>query len=203
MQRVNFFSEDMLPQKDLFTFNNLVASVSLVLLMGGIISFYYSSKLSKVEQQHELVEQTAEDINSKISALNIEGDTEQDVHSKAESLNRRISSKQNLLNELENSFSNVDVKYSEIFQDIARVSVNGVWVTHINIRQGKLYLEGRASRPQNISRWLKQLRPLPSLKEKSFEEVMVQTPSVDKSVMSFKLYEKGYSKQEAENESVI
>jgi hypothetical protein len=72
--------------------------------------------------------------------------------------------------------------YAEVLRALARVSVDGVWLTRISFARGKgeVSIAGRATRPELVPAYLERLRAEQALRARDFSRLEVVRPAASK-----------------------
>lgn len=157
--RINLYLPQLRPIKEVLSLKQSVSYVviSLVCCFLTVVSFsYFNDSLN--EKQNELTRQLrleeahlAEKANE-LAAVTTTAPLLKDI----ENIKQKIVEKKKVLAVLETEFE-ANIGFSSIFDGLSNLTMNNVWLTRIESKEGKLSFGGSALKSQDIPRWVKEL----------------------------------------------
>jgi len=176
-QQINLFNPQFLQQKKYFSAVTMVQALGLLIL--GIAAFYGYA----LWQDHNLVRQTAESsrsyalqkqqftkVTAELNPEKLEAQIDQDL----KSAEAAIALRRSLLSEIQ-SGAGATQTYSEYLRAFARQTVQGLWLTGIQIGEagGALSVTGRALQPDLVPVLISQLKRESVLRGRALEALSI------------------------------
>ena len=183
-QQINLYNPIFRKQKKVFSSTTMLQALALIVLV--VTVFYYS-----IAMQTSVLEiRTAESgrqLKAELERLKAYGAGESPAErakalaERRKGLEAALSANTQALAAFESDGGRVE-GYAEVLRALARVSVDGVWLTRISFARGKgeVSIAGRATRPELVPAYLERLRAEQALKARDFSRLEVMRPTTAK-----------------------
>ena len=180
-QQINLFNPIFRKQKKVFAATTMLQAFLLIVVVVGV--FYYSISLQSSVLEIRANE-TGRQLKSELQRLKLYGlgDTPAErakaLAERKKRLEASLASHAQALAAFDSESGRAE-GYTEVLRALARVSVEGVWLTRIQFAKGKgeLSILGRASRPELLPAYLERLRSQEALRGREFGRLEVLRPS--------------------------
>jgi Tfp pilus assembly protein PilN len=179
-QQINLYSPVFRKQTKVFSAAAMLQGVGLIVLVIAVFYFYMAAQSSLLELR---VVESAQLLKSELERLKVYGALEspaeraRSVAERRKAVEDSLASQAAVLEMLQASFGRTD-GYSELLRALARVSVEGVWLTRVQFSEagGELSIAGRASRPDLVPVYLERLRGDRALRTQEFTQLELARP---------------------------
>ena len=180
-QQINLYSPVFRKETKVFSALTMAQGLGLIVAVVAVSYYYMATQSSLLELR---ATESAQQLKSELERLKVYGGRE----SPAERLKTLVERKKALEDTLASQTQTLEVLkagslghsegYSEMLRALARVSVDGVWLTRVSFSDlGELSLAGRARRADLVAAYLERLRADAALKSQSFAVLEVVRPA--------------------------
>ena len=176
-QQINLYNPIFRKQKKVFSSTTMVQAFALIVIV--VTVFYYSIALQTSVLEIRAAE-SGRQLKAELERLKAYGAGESPAE-RAKLLADRRKALETALTANTQALSAFDSEagraegYAEVLRALARVSVDGVWLTRINFARGKgeVSIAGRATRPELVPAYLERLRGEQALRGRDFSRLEV------------------------------
>ncbi|NKF52337.1 fimbrial assembly protein [Shewanella sp. WXL01] len=187
-QTVNLYSSHLLPPKLRLSFKRLMVTSAVMVVVALFIGMGLAWQSS--QRNNEIIAAQAQKSTFDLKKQQLEAQIaarqpDAALVAKVELEQKRLELKQLLKGELSARRSEVSMGYSPLLMDLAKVSDSSVWLSRIQVNDGKYEFEGYGSTAQSIPMWVEKLKGTETLKGYSFAS-MTMNRGEDKP-LAFKL----------------
>ena len=175
-QQINLYSPIFRKQTKVFSAKTMLQALAIITLVVAV--FYHSIAIHT-----NILEIRASDSSrqlqgelERLKALGAGGTPAERARALAErkkALEARLGAHMQTLAAFDSDAAGRAEGYSEPLRALARVSVDGVWLTRIQFAKGELSLAGRAARPELVPAYLERLRAEQALRAREFGRLEV------------------------------
>jgi hypothetical protein len=184
-QQINLYSPIFRKQTKVFSAATMLQGALLVAVIVAAAYVYLSLQTSVLEIR---AAQSATELRSELERLKtytVREAPEARAKSLAErkkALEATLQASTQTLQALEAGGIGRAEGYSELLRALARVSVQGVWLTRVHFAEdgGELSLAGRASRAELVAAYLERLRSEPELRGREFARLDMKRGAAEK-----------------------
>jgi len=184
-QQINLFNPIFLRQKKYFSTVTILQALALVLV--GVLIFYayavfQTKRLSKdVDEAGQRLEQE----RSRLAKISLEfgpREKSKELETQVKDLEKQLKSSEDILGVQAGVTAGQGRGFSGYLLAFARQSVNGVWLTNINVGEGgnKMMIGGRALRPDLVPDYIKRLSKEKAMHGQTFSTLNMQLSRVEK-----------------------
>ena len=181
-QQINLYSPIFRKQTKVFSAATMLQGLGLIALVIAVFYYYMSAQSSLLERR---AGQSAQELKSELERLKVYGARESPAErlkmlaERKKALEERLSTHTQALDGLKTGAFGRSEGYSGMLRALARVSVEGVWLTRVEFSEGggELSLAGRALRADLVPAYLAQLRKDPLLRAQEFARLEVTRPA--------------------------
>jgi hypothetical protein len=177
-QQINLYSPIFRKQTKVFSATTMLQGLGLIVLVVAVFYYYMSAQSSLLELR---AAQSGRQLKSELERLKVYGASDSPAERVKALAERKKALEDTLANQgqalqalKEGSFGRNE-GYSGMLRALARVSVEGVWLTRVEFSEGsgELSLAGRALRADLVPAYLARLRADPSLRKQEFAQLEV------------------------------
>ena len=177
-QQINLYSPIFRKQTKVFSAITMLQGLGLIALVIAVFYYYMSAQSSLLELR---AAESARHLKSELERLKVYGAHESPAE-RAKALAERkkllettLAGQTQALEGLKAGSFGRSEGYSGMLRALARVSVEGVWLTRVEFSEasGELSLAGRALRADLVPAYLARLRADPSLRKQEFAQLEV------------------------------
>ena len=175
-QQINLYSPIFRKQTKVFSAKTMLQALAIIVLVVAV--FYHSIAIHT-----NILEIRAADSSrqlqgelERLKALGAGATPAERARSLAErkkALETRLAAHTQTLAAFDSDAAGRAEGYSEPLRALARVSVEGVWLTRVQFSKGDLSLAGRATRPEFVPAYLERLRAEKTLRTREFGKLEV------------------------------
>lgn len=185
---INLYVESLRPKVNYVTLANL----GLVLLVVIVLAALWRGSIAW--QQHQLEQQRSEyqaqmtTLQQQLSELAARSRAQRpdpELEASVSGLEREIRGLQSLSSAVLQSDGMDEQHYARVLRDLSAIHQHGLWLHHIEYRQGRLILRGQTEHSGHLPRWMARFNDVPSLAGKQFAVVALERESSD--VLSFEI----------------
>lgn len=184
MQRINFFSADLLPQRQRFDFRQLLFALPVVFVLLIIVWCYHFFALRHLhtltQQQQTKLEQLLNDVQQKQASVA----AEQPLLPLIE-LQEQLKQRQAFLYNVQKQSGSLQ-GFSQVLDALAQQAQPSIWLTGIYVDARVLQFKGATLKPDQMPDWIAQLQQLPALQNAHFSQLELQRDG-DKPILIFDL----------------
>lgn len=184
-QQINLYSPIFRKQTKVFSAGTMLQGALLVAVIVALAYAYIALQTSVLEIR---AAQSGAELKSELERLKAYSGGESPAE-RAKALAERRKTLEATLRASTQALEALDAKgagsaegYSELLRALARVSVQGVWLTRIHFAEGsgEVSLTGRASRPDLVAAYLERLRSEPGLRGREFSRLELKRGEAQK-----------------------
>ena len=183
-QQINLYSPIFRKQTKVFSAITMLQGLGLIVLVVAVFYYYMSAQSSLLELR---AAESGRQLKSELERLKVYGASDSPAErvkalaERKKALEDTLASQGQALQALKEGSFGRNEGYSAMLRALARVSVEGVWLTRVEFSEGsgELSLAGRALRADLVPAYLARLRADPSLRKQEFArlEVTRATPT--------------------------
>jgi Tfp pilus assembly protein PilN len=181
-QQINLYSPIFRKQEKVFSATTLLQGVLLTVVVVAVF-FYYISLQSSILQIRAA--ESGRQLKSELERLKAYGVAESPAErakalaERKKTLEANLATQKQALAALESGTLGRAEGYSEVLRALARVSMEGVWLTRIQFAEpaGELSISGRATRADLVPAYLQRLRADAALRDQEFSRLEVTRPA--------------------------
>lgn len=177
-QQINLYSPIFRKQTKVFSATTMLQGLGLIALVIAVFYYYMSAQSSLLELR---AAESSRHLKSELERLKVYG-AHQSPAERAKALAERkkllettLAGQMQALEGLKAGAFGRSEGYSEMLRALARLSVEGVWLTRVEFSEddGELSLAGRALRADLVPAYLARLRADPALRQQAFARLEV------------------------------
>lgn len=168
---VNLYTHALRPQKQWLTLTNVGLVILVLLLLISLMraqlmwqQHQLNSQRQTIEANTLLVQQQLAELGQRVREQRADAQLEQQIGR----LERDILNLEALSVAVARSDSPAESHYGNLLADLSRIHQSGLWLQHIENRQGRLILRGQTERSSYLPQWMSQFQSVPSLAQKRF-----------------------------------
>ncbi|HEU4442532.1 MAG TPA: PilN domain-containing protein [Burkholderiales bacterium] len=183
-QQINLYSPIFRKQTKVFSATTMLQGLGLIVLVVAVFYYYMSAQSSLLELR---AAESGRQLKSELERLKVYGASDSPAErvkalaERKKALEDTLASQGQALQALKEGSFGRNEGYSGMLRALARVSVEGVWLTRVEFSEGsgELSLAGRALRADLVPAYLARLRAESSLRKQEFArlEVTRATPT--------------------------
>jgi len=172
-QQINLYSPIFRKQTKIFSATTMVQGLGLMVLVIAVFYYYVAAQGTLLELR---VAESGQRLKSEIERVKLYGTRESPAErlkllaERKKALEQTLASQSQALEALKAGAFGRSEGYSDTLRALARVSVDGVWLTRVGFAEGsgELSLSGRAVRAELVPTYLQRLRTDKVLRAQSF-----------------------------------
>lgn len=184
-QQINLYSPIFRKQPKVFSATTMLQAFALIVVVVAV--FYHSLSLQSSLLEIRAAE-SGRQLKSELERLKAYGAGDSPAErarllaERRKALETRLASHQLGLAAFESGASGQAEGYSGVLRALARISMDGVWLTRIEFAKGggELSLAGRATRAELVPAYLERLRSEEALRGREFSRLEVRRPGAAK-----------------------
>jgi Tfp pilus assembly protein PilN len=188
-QQINLYSPLFRKQTKVFSAATMLQGVGLMILVIAVFYYYMAAQSSLLELR---AMQSGQQLASELERLKAYGvgdspaERMKALAERKKMLEQKLAGQNESLEALKGSFGRAD-GYSELLRALARVSLDGVWLTRVSFAEGsgELSLVGRASRADLVPVYIERLRKDPALRSQGFSQLDMTRPAPAKDAPAY------------------
>jgi hypothetical protein len=183
-QQINLFNPVFLKQKKHFSAVTMLQSLGLVLLGSVALGVYASFQVTGLHREADAISIQLKATQARLTQVN----AAQGSRTKSKALEEQmlkaeaeVAALQQVTNILRQGDLGNAKGYSEYFRAFSRQIVDGVWLTSLYIAEagGDIVIQGRATQPQLVTRYINRLKQEQVMQGKSFATLEMHTPQAE------------------------
>lgn len=177
-QQINLYSPIFRKQTKVFSATTMLQGLGLIVLVVAVFYYYMSAQSSLLELR---AAESGRQLKSELERLKVYGVRDSPAErvkalaERKKALEDTLATQGQALQALKEGSFGRNEGYSGMLRALARVSVEGVWLTRVEFSEdsGELSLAGRALRADLVPAYLARLRADPSLRKQEFARLEV------------------------------
>jgi hypothetical protein len=181
-QQINLYNPIFRKQPKVFSANTMLQGVALIVIVVTVFYYIFSLQTSLLEIR---AAESSRQLKGELERLKAYGVSEAPADRAKALAERRKTLEASLAaqKQASDAFASGGVGrtegYAELLRALARVSLDGVWLTRIQVAEGsgELSLAGKATRPELVPAYLERLRSEPALRGQTFNRLEVTRPA--------------------------
>lgn len=188
---VNLYPEHLKPKKEKFNLNIVAASWVVMFLFMMVIYGVYSYKNHQLNQSISAENRQVTKLTNEVSDLTKKLAAHKTSPAKLAAVARLqddVKTKQESLKVISSFDSQLQVGYSGIMLGLSSIDRSDISLTHIDIVNGKMNVQGLAKSPEVIPSWVQQFKGEMNLVGRTFESLSIGRDEND--VVIFSLHSK-------------
>lgn len=174
---INLYTDALRPPRELLNLRNVVWLAVLVLVIIVLWRGQLAWQARHLAQQQASTQASLASVQARISEL-AQRQREQQIDATAEAevsrLEGEIQGLQALSSAMQQSGSIEDDNYARLLRDLSAIHQPGLWLSHIENRQGRLILRGQTEHSGHLPQWMGRFENVPSLQGKQFAVVALE-----------------------------
>ena len=180
-QQINLYSPIFRKQTKIFSATTMVQGLGLIVLVIAVFYYYVAAQSSLLELR---AAESGQQLKSELERLKVYSARESPAErlkllaERKKVLEETLASQSQALDSLKAGSFGRSEGYSDTLRALARISVDGVWLTRVDFAagSGELSLSGRAVRAELVPAYLERVRADPLLRAQSFALLEVTRP---------------------------
>ena len=181
-QQINLYSPIFRKETKVFSATTMLQGLGLIVLVVAVFYYYMSAQSSLLELR---AAESAQQLKSELERLKVYGaqaspaERLRALAERRKALEATLGTQTQALEGLKAGAFGRSEGYSATLRALARVSVEGVWLTRVDFSEdgGELSLAGRALRADLVPAYLARLRADPALRQQDFTRLEVKRPA--------------------------
>lgn len=177
-QQINLYSPIFRRQTKVFSATTMLQGAGLIVLVVAVFFYYISLQTSLLEIR---AAETSRQLKGELERLKAYGlgaspaERAKTLAERKKALEASLAAQTQAAAAFESSGVGRATGYSEPLRALARLSMDGVWLTRIQFARvsGELSLTGRASRPELVAVYLERLRSEQALRDQEFSHLEI------------------------------
>lgn len=174
---INLYTDALRPPRELLTLSNVLWLAALVLVLIVLWRGQLAWQARQLTQHQMSTQVELTSVQARISEL-AQQQRERQIDTTAEAevsrLEREIQGLQTLSSAVLQSGSIEDDNYARLLRDLSAIHQSGLWLSHIENRQGRLILRGQTEHSGHLPQWMGRFDSVPSLQGKQFAVVALE-----------------------------
>ena len=186
--RVNLYTAALRPEKDYFSLVNIGALVIGLLVVMALMRAGIAWQQSTIEQQRRATQTQMLELQqqfSDLAATSRERRVDPELERIVADVERELRALQSLSTAVQRSNDVGDENYARLLRDLSVIHQHGLWLNHIENREGQLILRGHTEHSGHLPRWMARFSNVPSLAGRQFAVVSLEREEQD--VLSFEV----------------
>jgi hypothetical protein len=180
-QQINLYNPIFRKQKKVFSSTTMLQAFALIVVVVAVFFYWISLETSLLEIR---ANDSSRQLRGELERLKAYGAGESPAE-RAKALAERRKALEAALTANTQALAAFDSEagraegYAEVLRALARVSVDGVWLTRISFARGRgeVSIAGRATRPELVPAYLERLRGEQALRARDFSRLEVVRPT--------------------------
>ncbi len=176
LKGVNLYPEHLKPKKDRFNLDIVAASWAAMFLIMMVIYSFYSYKNHQLDEQITVANRQATELTNEVAVLNKKLAAHKPSPAKLAAVDRLredVKTKQESLKVISSFDSQLQVGYSGIMSGLSSIDRSDISLTSIDIKNGKMNIQGLAKSPEVIPSWVQQFKNEMNLVGRTFESLSI------------------------------
>lgn len=178
-QQINLLNPALLKKRDLLTPANILAVYGFLFVSILTIGAYEYNACTTAELEAKASSAALAEVQQLLTQMRTSAannSKKQQLLTRIESLEQKQAMQEAILEAAQHDESHQGESYASLLKAFARQSMNGLWITALNIDQDAQHLSisGRTLNPDLVPAYINKLRSEPALKGKSFTDLTMQ-----------------------------
>ena len=181
-QQINLYSPIFRKQTKVFSAATMLQGLGLIVVVIAVFYYYMAAQSSLLQLR---VAESGQQLKSELERLKVYGAHESPAErlkalaERKKKLEDTLAAQGQALQALQGGSFGRSEGYSQILRALARVTLDGVWLTRISFSEdsGELSLAGRASRADLVPAYLERLRTDRALRTQGFTRLELTRPA--------------------------
>ncbi|MCF7353818.1 MSHA biogenesis protein MshI [Vibrio sp. CK2-1] len=176
LKGVNLYPAHLQPKKEVFNLDLVAVSWALLFLLMMVIYSVYNYKNNQLDSQIAVANGQATELTNEVAVLNKKLAAHKPSPAKlaaVERLRDDVKTKQASLKVISSFDSQLQVGYSGIMSGLASIDRHDISLTSIDIKNGKMNIQGLAKSPEVIPSWVQQFKNEMNLVGRTFERLSI------------------------------
>ena len=176
LQGVNLYPNHLQPKKEVFTLELVVSSWIIITAIMLSIYGFYSYKNNIASKQVAVEKKQVQLLSSQVTELQKKLDLHQPLPAKVAAVDRLkedVKTKQDSLKVINSFDASLQVGYSGIMHGLSTIGRNDISLTHIQIDNDKMNVQGLAKSPAVVPNWVQNFKTEMNLVGRTFESLSI------------------------------
>lgn len=192
MQQINLYTQELKPKHIVLPLSQMVAGLSLLLLVLLITLFFYRAQVVALEARIPAKQQAVEQIQQQVSIKEgqLKGmQKDESLITLNHKLSQQVEARKQLLTRLGSVVTANRYPFSNLLVGLARQRVEHLWLTQIQFANGgsTVGLQGKALQADAVPHYLQMLRGEALLLGRSFDLFQLSTDEDQDEILHFTL----------------
>jgi Tfp pilus assembly protein PilN len=179
-QQINLYAPIFRKQTKVFSATTMLQGVGLIVLVVAVFFYYIAMQTSILEIRASDASRQLQSELARLKAYGLGDSPAERAKALAErkkALEASLASQNQAASAFESSGLGRDEGYADPLRALARVSMDGVWLTRVEFTEAReLSLSGRARSPELVAAYLQRLRSEKALRSQEFAHLEVTRP---------------------------
>jgi Tfp pilus assembly protein PilN len=178
--RINLYHPSFHPKLQLLTLSSVIVSWVSVAIFCSLSYFYmmaeqqsFKLKITNLEQNKQQKKTLVDELNIALENIKVDPDLLKIVEEKQQT----IQLKKRVLNELVGQENLKSTGFSTLMLDLAGHSLNGLWLTHIDLNGMSITIKGATTDSAFMPKWLSSLGQTEYFKGQNFSDTRLYRDS--------------------------
>lgn len=189
-QQVNFYTEEFKPKKELLTLDNmLVVWIAGVVLILALYNLEYN-KTQTSKKNLEMTEAREQHQQSQLNSLQATFSKRGDslvLEKTHQEMQVSLSQRNYVIAQLSQRADGMQKGIAGLMENLALITVDGLWLTNISVNQGQLSVSGITNNAEKVPQLIQKLQNISSLKDKRFSRLEIKTMEDNVNLLTFTL----------------
>lgn len=181
-QQINLYSPIFRKQEKVFSATTMLQGLALIVVVVVVFFYWISLQTSVLEIR---AAESGRSLKAELERLKAYGAGESPAErakalaERKKALEATLASHKQALGAMDSPAVGREEGYSEVLRALARVSMEGVWLTRIQFAEGggELSITGRATRAELVPAYLQRLRSQAALRGQEFSRLEITRPA--------------------------
>ena len=189
-QQVNFYTEEFKPKKELLTLDNMlvvwIAGIVLILALYNLE--YKKTQISK--KNLEMTEAREQHQQSQLNTLQATFSKRGDslvLEKTHQEMQVSLGQRNYVIAQLSQRADGMQKGIAGLMENLALITVDGLWLTNISVNQGQLSVSGITNDAEKVPQLIQKLQNISSLKDKRFSRLEIKTMEDNSNLLTFTL----------------
>ncbi|MFT5450933.1 MAG: Tfp pilus assembly protein PilN [Enterobacterales bacterium] len=189
-QQVNFYTEEFKPKKDLLSLDNmLVTWITGVVLILALYNLEYK-KTQIAKKNLEMTQASEQHQQSQLNTLQATFSKRGDslvLEKTHQAMQASLSQRNYVIAQLSQRAGGMQKGIAGLMENLALITVDGLWLTNISVNQGQLSVSGITNDAEKVPQLIQKLQNISSLKDKRFSRLEIKTTEDNSNFLTFTL----------------
>ncbi len=179
---INFYLDELKPQKQYLTMNNLAIAAGVVLLLSILWMGLILTDLNKAQSSASLINQNAQQAQTLLTRLQqdlIKHNDKATFNDKKNKLDKKLTAKNLLWEGVGKRLQTTTIDYYLVMKELTEHHDHDLWLAHFSFDQSMARFRGFTIDSSAVTRWMTYLQNTQSFKGREFSYLHVESTSED------------------------